>query len=378
MRSNRIVIQCASVALTLLLAEAQAAPQAPLAPPPAAPAPAESGMLVGPAAITPHWSKYSYPQSIPEGASYYIIAKGDTLWDLARKFLGNPYLWPQLWDQNKYVTDAHWIYPGDPLTLPKVALVSERAGEAQTETPSETPRPILEPGVVLDAPIQEMALQCAEYVVTDSEDQSLYVIGSENGSTKLDTFADRDIVYLSKGSNAGVKTGDVYALHHPLYQVKHPVTGKNIGRKVQTTGWASVILVQETSATAVIDRACLDIHLGDYLTPFERVSVPLIPRRAAVTRLIPPSGKVKGFVVDIADNSFIAGTHSIVTLDLGSANGLAPGNVLVAYKIMYPTVPTSRVVVGELAVVAVRERTATAAVLNSRSEMLLGDEVELQ
>src|SRR5439155_392605 len=70
------------------------------------------------------------PETIPDGATYYIIVRGDTLWDLAGKYLGNPYLWPQIWDQNRYITDAHWIYPGDPLIMPKVALVSERAGEA--------------------------------------------------------------------------------------------------------------------------------------------------------------------------------------------------------------------------------------------------------
>jgi len=51
---------------------------------------------------------------------------------------------------------------------------------------------------------EEMTLQCAQYVVTDREDESLYLVGSEEGGDKVG-LAVRDIVYLSKGANAGVK-----------------------------------------------------------------------------------------------------------------------------------------------------------------------------
>src|SRR5262245_18467384 len=60
---------------------------------------AAAGLQTGPATVAPHWSKYAYLRSIPEGATYYIIVRDDTLWDLARRFLGNPYLWPQIWDR---------------------------------------------------------------------------------------------------------------------------------------------------------------------------------------------------------------------------------------------------------------------------------------
>jgi hypothetical protein len=343
---------------------------------------ADGGLRTGPATVAPHWSRYKYPESIPEGATYYIVQRGDTLWDLAGRYLGNPFLWPQIWDQNRYITDAHWIYPGDPLLMPKVALVAEGAGQPGDELTGEPgmegePGPGEPGGPSLFPVTEEVTLQCAHYVVSDSEDESLRVIGSEHGATKL-AFADRDILYLGKGSNAGIRAGDVFSIHHRAYPVKHPVSGKTLGRKVETTGWVRVLLVQEESSTAVVEQACADIHAGDYLKPFEKANVPLVLRRPPADRLTPPTGKAQGFVVDIAEDAMVAGAGQLVSLDLGSEAGISPGNMLTVYRIIYPTVPTSRYVVGELAVLTVRERTATAKVMYSSDAIMNGDPVELR
>jgi hypothetical protein len=232
-------------------------------------------------------------------------------------------------------------------------------------------------GEVLVPAIEEMALQCAPYVVTDREDESLQIVGSEQGATQV-AFASRDIMYLNKGSNAGIKAGDVYSIHHSTYTVKHPDTGKSIGLKVESLGWARVILVQENAATVVIEQACKDIHLGDYLKPFENVTVPLITEHAPPTRLTPPSGKTVGTVVDIDDDSAIAGARNLVIVNLGTSNGMAPGNLLVFFKVLYPSVPTPRVVLGEGVVVAVRDRTSTVRLISTYDAVMAGDKVELQ
>jgi hypothetical protein len=376
-----------ALALALVLSPALAhAQEGSSTPPPDAGA---SELQVGPATVAPHWSKYKYPETIPEGATYYLIKRGDTLWDLAGRFLSNPFLWPQIWDQNRYITDAHWIYPGDPLIIPRVGLVSDRAGQAgegaagaeggaervgegeagQEGAAAGERRSLLEPAIT------ETALQCAHYILSDPEDSSLMVIGSEDGGTKL-AFGDRDILYMNKGSNAGVKAGDVYSLHHVGYEVKHPDSGRGIGRKIEVTGWGRVILVQEDAATLMVEQACQDIHAGDYAKPFQKAVVPMIVPRLPGDRLTPPTGKADGSVVDIADDSMIAGQEQLVSLNLGTANGLAPGNLLTVYRVMYPGVPSPRNVLGELVVVAVRERTATARVSYSRDAIMNGDRVE--
>ena len=69
-----------------------------------------------------HWTAWD-PPPVAEGQKVHVVVAGDTLWDLSAHTLTNPYLWPQIWDQNRYVLDSHWIYPGDPVVLPDVQVV---------------------------------------------------------------------------------------------------------------------------------------------------------------------------------------------------------------------------------------------------------------
>jgi LysM domain-containing protein len=359
--------------------------------PAAAPMAADAaGLQMGPATIAPHWTKNAgYPTSIPEGTSYYIVVRGDTLWDISARFLKNAYLWPQIWNENKYIKDAHWIYPGDPIVLPKLQVVAEGAGQAPAPTGPEgvgrEGAPI--PGMVeggeagaasaLGPVTEELSLQCASYVTDDRDDESLQVVGSEDGFDKH-VYGDRELVYLNKGSNAGVKAGDLYTLHHVAYTVKHPMSGKKLGTKIETTGWVKVILVQENTACAVVEQACYDIHAGDYLKPFEKVNVPMVVKRPPEECCSTENGKTTRHVVDLQDDVSIAGAGTFLTIDAGTADGVSPGTVFSVYRITYPHVPTPRNVIGEATVVAVRDKTSTAKITYSRREIMLGDQVQLR
>jgi hypothetical protein len=351
--------------------------------PAAAPAASDSGLGTGPATVVPHWSKYQYPQSIPEGATYYLIRRDDTLWDLAKKFLGSPFLWPQIWQQNAYIKDAHWIYPGDPLLLPKVQVVAAQAGQAGEAGLGEEAEKGLLPGEEGAAagtgraaagrliPVTEPYLaQCAPYI-SSGEDRSLHILGSEEGDNRI-SLGQGDIIYLNKGSSAGLKPGDLFTVQRPVYAVDH------LGTKIEVEGWARVILTQDDSASAVIEYSCAEILAGDYLKPFEKVNVPLIARTAVPDRMTPPSGKAHGELLDFTDNATVAGAGHFALINLGTRDGLAPGTQLLIYRMVYPGISTSRDVLGDAAVLTARERNATVKILYSRAGLYKGDRIEVR
>jgi hypothetical protein len=82
--------------------------------------------------------------------------------------------------------------------------------------------------------------------------------------------------------------------------------------------------------------------------------------------------------VDLQDDATIAGWGQFVTIDAGTDDGVAPGNVFAVYRVIYPSVPTPRDAVGEATVISVRDRTATAKVTYSAKEITVGDQVELR
>jgi len=47
----------------------------------------------------------------------YVVKKGDTLWDIAEKYLNDPFRYPEL-AKSSHIRDPHWIYPGDIIRIP--------------------------------------------------------------------------------------------------------------------------------------------------------------------------------------------------------------------------------------------------------------------
>lgn len=81
----------------------------------------------------------------------YVVKKGDTLWDISRRFLNKPWHWKRIWQANPKIKNPHLIYPGDVLTVINVngekrvtiGEASEHHGIADTGKRTKDGRPIV-------------------------------------------------------------------------------------------------------------------------------------------------------------------------------------------------------------------------------------------
>ena len=340
-----------------------------------------------------HWTPWDPPQPA-EGA--YIIQRGDTFWDLAGKWLGDPHLWPQVWDQNRYVLDSHWIYPGDPLNVPaRPNVVPPEGPAASTETPT-TPEttPVADAGEgtpeavsVAEAPApapvsrttpamiqvaDERDLYCSGWIEESHEESLLKVVGAEKEKIMQ---ANGDIVYLNQGRSQGIAAGAEYVVVRPDHKVVHPATKEDIGTFTQRMGHIRVLCAQDETATAVVVSACEDIRPGDELLPWKELQSPMMDHIPPVDRCMEPSGLAQGWVVDGGPDALLAvAGGNLVSTDLGPDDGVRPGSLLTLYR---DNGELPRIVVGQGVVLSVDTESSTVKVLHSSREVRKGDRAEV-
>lgn len=343
----------------------------------------------GEIAVPSHWSRYQAPTSYPEGTELHIIVEGDTLWDLAGRYFENPFLWPQLWDANRYIENPHLIYPGDPLAIPDLDVIRPE-GVAAGDTgpggvgPEGGPggvgpdgRPLGPggmPGSGAQGPAfypayEEQTIACAGYI-SDDDDDDMRIIATEEGDAKVG-YATGDILYINRGTNDGVNPGDEFFVQRSV-DFGWGLDGSHVVR----SGGLVILAAQENSAMAEVTASCTDMLVGDYLLPLEPIPVPLLPRQATATRLTPETGQMRGEIIASLDDLASLGQGYLVSIDLGENDGVVPGNIFTVFRYVHDDAP--RKVLGELAILTVQRRNATARIMESYDYMVVGDLIELK
>lgn len=376
-----------------------------------------------------HWTPWQPPSSFPEGAQVYVIERGDTLWNLAQRFLNNAYLWPQIWELNQYILDAHWIYPGDPLVVGIVALTPEEVTQAELtgeEGPGESEEPSEGSGEPeeLTTPASENLfgilsldqaagapeplglasdIYCSGFVGDIGEEFGYSIVGSEhdNMAPQLKTLGSTshksshglystidntrvslttgDIVYINGGRNGGLSVGQDFVIVQARERVSHPVTGKVFGQIYGYQGRVRVVSVQDDTAIGEISQACDSVFVGDWLKPFEEEPVPLGQRTGLRPANYPRAEtelKDAPVILYAKDGVVSLGQDSLVYVDRGEEDELVPGDIYTIYRLNQEGNPP--VVLGELAILSVHRRSSVAKIIESRYPIYPGDLLDLK
>ena len=272
---------------------------------------------------------------------------------------------------------------------------------------------------------------CAGYVQNGSIDTSNRIVGAVDEQDGW-FYSQLNYVYLNMGASSGVKPGDVLSVVRPRGQVKTRWTKKgNLGMYIQEVGSVEVVRVKSDVSVARIKISCDNFLLGDLVRPMETRVAPMFEKRPALDLFGDPSGKAMGRLFMARDNREVLSREQIVYVDLGADDNVKVGDYLTVFRPLgkgnpfendedesmaarqggYESFeyrggrfsnqtarksgdnakgkvvttekakegrPFIRKVVGEMVVLSVKEKTATAVITRTAQEIHTGDWVEIQ
>jgi hypothetical protein len=358
------------------------------------PAP-QAAAPAGPAVkIAAHQSRWDYPREmvVPAGMQIHYVQKGDTLWDLGTKYLGNPFAWPQIWELNKWITDPHWIFPGDPLLVDASRGTVPQAGDRDL-APQEVAD--LQPDLrrVVKPSRDEYAYSFQDFIqLPFIADQGTEAYIKKSGALKIvgrqdatkDMQGDGDVVYLNGGTNQGFKAGDrLVAWKTQARKFYHPddrIHRKPMGDIIQQCGVLRLTSAYPTQSIAVIERSLDGITMGQYASPFAEPANIVSNLRTDIgdpVKVKPPTAKI----VYIREDRAVAGSGDLLIIDRGSADGLHVGDILLAVRSLRLDSTSSKaadqdrtnIYVGQIVVVRTEEHTASCRLTRSKTEIMVGD-----
>lgn len=313
----------------------------------------------------------------------------------------------------------------------KIGLASLFAGACFLGSTASAQRPSSMAGDVAPRPMRVTEgnnVHCAGYVTSSSIDTGSRLVGGYNEQDGW-FYSEGQVVYLSA---SGAKVGDVFSVVRPRGQVKTKWTTKaSLGMYVQEVGSVEVIRMKGDHAVARVKRSCDNFLLGDLVRPMENREVPAFTNRPALDLFADASGKARGRLFMARDNQEVLSRENIVYVDLGAEDSVKVGDYMTVFRPLGKGNPFEndedesvearnrnfgsfeykggefsnqtarksgenargrvvttekakegrpeiRKVVGELVVLNVKERTATAMIVRNAQEIHTGDWVEVQ
>ncbi len=261
------------------------------------------------------------PELRSDAPDQHVVIKGDTLWDISKKFFKDPWKWPYIWGLNKEtIKDPHWIYPGDVIILDRETktLFFGRGGASNVIKLSPKTRisrsthdaiPSIPASVI--GPFLSQPLVIEE----DSLKDAPTLIGAREGRVILGA---RDIGFV-KGMVE--EMGTKWQIYRPgKTSFIDPDSGEKLGVEAIYLGSAEVTEFS-TISTIIITSSVQEINQGDRLVPAASAPPNIYLPRA-------PGVPVSARIISVYGGVSQAGQNTLVTLNKGSRDGLENGHVL--------------------------------------------------
>ncbi|MED5370432.1 MAG: LysM peptidoglycan-binding domain-containing protein [Myxococcota bacterium] len=317
----------------------------------------------------------------------YIIQEGDTLWDISRAFMGDPYYWPQLWSFNEYITNPHWIYPGNEIVFsmgsdlepPSMSFGSPDPEGYTAPTPEIEPEAMAcGPDVHFESSYQQQRLATPSFLALEEDVETWGKVA--NAKTGAALLGEGDLIYLDVDDPGALACGDVVNLFHKGDKVRHPEEKLRYGNLWQVTATARIVHIdEEERVTAVIREAYDTVHRGDLVGP----AFPVVSELP----VDPPRGDLEGTIVARGgqDLYHLASIGEVVFIDRGQDDGLREGNsfyvvhqrdLMVSSREDQDQIPEQ--VVGRVVLTYVGDATSTGVVVDASAPIRVGDRVATQ
>lgn len=261
----------------------------------------------------------------------YTVVEGDTLWDISRKFLRDPWRWAEVWQGNADVQNPDLIFPGDVLVMTLVggkpslrSLVKlspvARVVDFADAIPPIDPRAIQ---AYINSPLvtDENELATAGYIVEGMDNR--LVMG------KYDQFYARAI---------DDQAADEYRVFRPGRNFVDPVSDESLGFEAKHVGDALMLRAGDPSRLSLLDTY-QDVAVKDRLRPiYKKEALPFFYPKA------PDNPKIRGVILETENEVTELGPLSVVALNLGEREAVKPGDV---FRIMSRSVKKEDPVTGE-------------------------------
>lgn len=265
----------------------------------------------------------SGPALAPGAPDTYVVKRGDTLWDISKMFLKEPWYWPEIWHVNPQIHNPHLIYPGDTLRLvyidgqPRVTL--ERGNAVRVE-PRVRSEPLAQ--AIRSIPYEIVAAFMSKPAVISAEQykKAPYVLAAKD---KHLVMADGNTIY-ARGFREPAEVGTQYNIMHLGQKLRDPESGDVLGYEGIFTA-AGKVTRRGDPTSLLLTESARETLAGDRLFSGS-VDVPLdfVPS--------PPKVKVNGQILAVHDGVEMIGQYQVVVVNRGARDGLVPGNVLGIYR----------------------------------------------